>query len=100
MRLLPPDYPHVQGKGEQQIPLGEVEGETLVKLTVQVPLIFFFKAKANMSYVQIMSSGHTVYINIILEYMILEVRLVYGKAKGICNIFTIFVASKGRNTDI
>ena len=46
VRLLPPDYPLVQGKGEPQIPLGEVEGDSLVKLTVQVESLIISAPKS------------------------------------------------------
>ena len=38
VRLLPPSYPMVEGGAGEELlsPLGEVEGSTLTKLTVQV----------------------------------------------------------------
>ena len=45
IRLLPPSYPLVQGGGGEDLlsPLGEIEGSTLTKLTVQVKFLKLFK---------------------------------------------------------
>ena len=41
VRLLPPDYPLVEGGDEDQIPLGELDAGSLTKHTVQVPQYFW-----------------------------------------------------------